>query len=70
MTEPGPWRGDQIRRGLAHDLGEDVADRLQAIADDAVAAADSDITFDPPEGRNNALAFLALCIGGAMREAP
>lgn len=68
MAEQGPWRGDAVRRGLAVGLGEEVADRLEEIAGKAIAEADADITFDPPEDRNNALAFMALCIGGAMEE--
>lgn len=70
MAEHGPWRGDAIRRGLAVELGEDTADHLQALVDDAIEKIDGGITFDPPEDRNNALAFFALCIGGHMREEP
>lgn len=63
MAEPGPWRGDAIRRGLAVELGVDVADELQALADDVVERADQ---MEGAHDRNNALAFVALYIGGNM----
>lgn len=67
MVEPGPWRGDDLRRGLAVGLGVEVAETLQGIVDDAVRLIDASITFDPLEDRNDALAFVGLCIAGHMR---
>lgn len=67
MAKPGPWRGDAIRRGLAVELGADVADELQALADSVVEQADE---IETPRDRNNMLAFVALCIGGHMRDEP
>lgn len=67
MAQPEPWRGDQIRRGLAVELGTDVADELQALADDVIERADQ---IETPRDRNNMLAFVALCIGGHMQEEP
>lgn len=65
MAQPGPWRGDAIRRGLAVELGTDVADQLQALADDVIEQADQ---IPDVRDRNNRLAFVALCIGGHMQE--
>lgn len=65
MAEPGPWRGDAVRRGLATELGIEVADQLQALADDVIEQADQ---IETDRDRNNMLAFVALCIGGHMRE--
>jgi hypothetical protein len=67
MAQPGPWRGDAIRRGLAKELGTDVADQLQALAEDVVEQADQ---IEGVRTRNNMLAFVALCIGGHMQEEP
>lgn len=67
MVEPGPWRGDDVRRGLAATLGKEVADELQARVDETVRLIDASITFSPPEDRNDALAFVGLCIAGHMR---
>lgn len=71
MAESGPWRGDAVRRGLAAELGVNVADYLQGLADDVLEKIEADeVTFDSPRDRNNALAFVALCLGGNMREEP
>jgi len=67
MAKPGPWRGDTVRRGLASELGVEVADELQALADAVVEQADE---IETPRDRNNMLAFVALCIGGHMRKEP
>lgn len=67
MAQPGPWRGDAIRRGLATELGVEVADELQSLADDVIERADQ---IETPRDRNNMLAFVALCIGGHMEPEP
>lgn len=65
--EPGPWREDPVRRGLAASLGEGVADYLQGLADNTVSEADAALTWDPLN-RNDALGFLGLCLAGHMVE--
>lgn len=70
-VEPGPWPGDQIRRGLATKFGPEVADYLEGLVDDVIEKIDGpEITFDPPEDRNDALAFFGLCVASHMRMEP
>jgi hypothetical protein len=63
-----PWRGDAIRRGLAAELGQDVADRLEELADGVLQEMDADVTFEPETERNSAIAFLTLTMASDMRE--
>lgn len=67
MSRQEPWRGDGIRRGLAAELGVDVADNLESIVDGLLGDIDN-ISHLLERERNNAIAFVSLSLASSMRE--